>query len=78
MEQGQALLQIHLALQELQLTQKQILAILDESKQTDKEIEDRLTKMETNWTYLLGAAAPLGIAFYFALDWLKSKLGILA
>lgn len=78
MEQGQALLQIHLALQELQITQKQILARLDEDKESHADIDRRLSSMETNWTYLLGAAAPLGIVFYFVLDWLKTKLGITA
>ena len=65
MDQGTALLDIHLALKELQLVQKQILEKLDDNRAEYKDIDDRLTKMETNWTYFLGASAPVGIAFYF-------------
>ena len=76
MDQGTALLDIHLALKELQLVQKQILEKLDDNRTEYKDIDERITKMETNWTYLLGAFAPVGIAFYFVIDWIKTKLGI--
>lgn len=76
MQQEQALLEIHLALKEVQVTQKIILDRLSEDKEYRKDIDDRLTKMETNWTYLLGSAAPMAVIFYFVVDWVKSKLGI--
>lgn len=71
-----SLLNIHLAIKEIQVVQKQILDKIDEDKVYKKEVDDRLTKMENQWTYLLGAAAPLGVGFYFILDWVKFKLGI--
>ena len=76
MQQEQALLEIHLALKEVQVTQKIILERLSEDKEYRKDIDDRLTKMETNWTYLLGSSAPLIVIFYFVIDWVKAKLGI--
>lgn len=76
MDQGTALLDIHLALKELQIVQKQILEKLDDNRTEYKDIDERLTKMEINWTYMLGASAPVGIAFYFVIDWIKTKLGI--
>ncbi len=76
MDQGVALLEIHLALKELQVVQKQILEKLDDSRKDNKDIDERLSKMETNWTILLGAAAPLSVAMYFAIDWIKYKMGI--
>lgn len=75
-QEQQTLLEIHLALKEVQVTQKVILERLSDDKEYRKDIDERLAKMETNWTYLLGAAAPLGIGFYVLVDWLKTKLGI--
>lgn len=76
MDQGTALLDIHLALKELQIVQKQILEKLDDNRTEYKDVDERLTKMETNWTYLLGSSVPVGIVFYFVIDWIKTKLGI--
>ena len=76
MDQGTALLDIHLALKELQIVQKQILEKLDDNRNEYKDIDERLTKMETNWTYLLGVSAPVAIAFFFIIDWIKTKMGI--
>lgn len=69
------LLQIHLSLQQLQITQQQMLSRMDEDKVVREKIADRLETMEQRWTYLLGAAGPVGIMFFFALDYIKTKLG---
>lgn len=75
MESAQVLLGIQLALQELQLTQKQILYRMDEDKEERKDIANRLTTIETRYTWMMGAAAPVTIIILLIVEWAKNKIG---
>ena len=76
MTQDSPLLDIHLALKELQITQKTILEKVLEIKVDHKELTDRVDTIDSNMTLIKGFFIPVTFAFYFAVDWIKSKMGI--
>lgn len=68
------LLQVHLILKELQVTQQVILDKITDLKEDAKETKVRLDSVETTLQYATGFAVPVIAFIAFMAEWAKNKL----
>jgi hypothetical protein len=68
------LLQIHLTLKELQLTQQQILEKVNDVKTDHKELVERVTGLETKVNYAAGFVIPVIAFVSILIEWARVKV----